>query len=79
MLLGSIKYKKEVVKTTRLSRRAYSTVVVNQLPSNNTGNNIICQGEPTGFTGSVIFAGCKTIKSFDNSLMIIVFLSKIVF
>lgn len=67
MHLGSIKYKKDVVKTTRLSRRAYSTVVVHQLPSSNTGNNIICHGNPTGFTGAVIFAGCKTIKSFDNS------------
>lgn len=66
MLLGSMNYKKEVVKTTRLSRRAYSTVVVNQLPSNNTGNNIVCHGNPMGFTGSVIFAGCKT-KSFDYS------------
>lgn len=70
MLLGSIKYKKDVVKTTQLSERAYSTVVVNQLPSNNTGNNIICHGNPTGFTGSVIFAGCKTTKSFDNCLSI---------
>lgn len=66
-LLGYMKYKNKTLKTTRLSRRAYSTVVVNQRPSDDTGNNVICQGDPMGLTGSVIFAGCKTIKSFDNS------------
>lgn len=65
-LLNFMKLEKEVLKTTRLSRRAYSTVVVNKLPSTQSGYNVICHDQKS-LTGSVIFAGCKTIKSFDNS------------
>lgn len=63
-----IKYNNTVVKTTRLSRRTYSAVVVNREPSDSSGTNVICLNNQNYLlTGSTMFAGCKTTKSSNNT------------
>ncbi|XP_011613799.2 LIF receptor subunit alpha a [Takifugu rubripes] len=62
-LLRSMKLGSEVLKTTRLSRRTYSTVVVKRRPSNHSGNNIYCQDDRLNVTGSVIFAGYPPLST----------------
>lgn len=66
-----------VEKTTRLSRRTYSVVVVNQKPSVPSGINVICYGYPKEFlNGSSMFAGCKTIGISKKTNAILVVISK---
>lgn len=58
-----------VVNTTRLSRRTYSAVVVNQQPSNWSGINVFCYSDLKEILyGSVMFAGCKTTNSINNTV-----------
>lgn len=65
-----------VVNTTRLSRRTYSAVVVNQRASLSWGTNIYCNSDLKEFlNGSVMFVGCKTTKSINTFN----FICKIVF
>lgn len=65
-----------VVNTTRLSRRTYSAVVVNREPSPSPGTNVICYGNAKELLdGSVMFAGCKTTKPINNTVLFYVKLS----
>lgn len=55
MLIGNT----ELV-SRRISRRTYTTTVVNQKPSGKPGTNVIClDDQKMLMNGSVVFVGCK--------------------
>lgn len=44
----------------RISRRTYTTTVVNQQPVRQSGTNIVCNEDPNTYVnGAVVFVGCK--------------------
>lgn len=45
----------------QISRRTYTTTVVNQKPSGRPGNNVVCvDNQKTLMSGAVVFVGCET-------------------
>lgn len=55
-----IKYGRQEMKATRLSRRSYAITVTNQPASDNTGTNVICSSQKFQIlTGTVVFVGCE--------------------
>uniref|UniRef100_A0A8C2DJI7 LIF receptor subunit alpha a n=1 Tax=Cyprinus carpio TaxID=7962 RepID=A0A8C2DJI7_CYPCA len=53
-----IKYGRQEMKATRLSRRSYAITVTNQPASDNTGTNVICSSQKFQIlTGTVVFVG----------------------
>ncbi|XP_070760842.1 LIF receptor subunit alpha a [Enoplosus armatus] len=63
-LFGTIYYGITVMNATRLSRRSYTTTVVNQRPSGGSGTNVFCYDNPKiKLTGTVVFVGYPPMPS----------------
>ncbi|XP_059405476.1 LIF receptor subunit alpha a [Carassius carassius] len=52
-----MKYGRQEMIATRLSRRTYAITVTNQPASGNTGTNVICCSQSSTLTGAVVFVG----------------------
>ncbi|XP_026096276.1 leukemia inhibitory factor receptor-like [Carassius auratus] len=52
-----MKYGRQEMTATRLSRRTYAITVTNQPASGNTGTNVICCSQSSTLTGAVVFVG----------------------
>ncbi|XP_054630299.1 LIF receptor subunit alpha a [Dunckerocampus dactyliophorus] len=64
-LFGSIRYGNTIMNATRLSRRSYGFTADDQVPTNRTGTNVICQDslDKTKLSGTVVFVGYPPLLS----------------
>lgn len=58
--LGSMFIGNTTLVPKQISRRTYTTTVVNQKPSGRPGTNVYClDNQKTLMNGAVVFVGCK--------------------
>lgn len=55
--LQAIRYRDQVMKHVRISRRSYAVTQTFQPPSNSSGTNVYCMAENVARTGTVIYVG----------------------